>query len=496
MPAAHRSCHHLRSNVIPGLGGRAAVISITRLLNQGLILISPIVLVRLLSVADFGRYREFLLYTTVLLSFAALGISHSLLRFIPSRPELTWRYVDHTVALTLVSSVLVVGVALLLDTALEGRAMGEFALPAAIYVLLFVNLDFWEALWLAQKRSFAVLGYTTGRLVARMLTVIAAAALTGQVRVIVWSLVCMEAARLTISFINWRRSVQPVTADTTGALREQLWYCLPFGGSMVIASFNRSIGSLFVAKMMGPVALAHYAIGTYLQPVITVLRNSVSDVLLPEMVARNREPHGDRLLLFRRTTVVIAILLIAAAVMLARFAEILVITLVSEEYRPAVNILQIYLVVFARESLDFGVPLRAINRTTPILRSNMLAIVINVALVFLLLPLWGLTGAVIAFVLSRLVEGVYLGWQTLRAYEVPLSQLAPWTDLGKVVVAAVLAAAVLYGDFWTERLGLLGVLLGAAAYLTAFATMLLLLRVPEALSLLRHVRLPETQKSR
>ncbi|MBM0106331.1 oligosaccharide flippase family protein [Steroidobacter sp. S1-65] len=456
-------------------------------------LISPVVLVRLLSVQDFGRYREFLLYTTVLLSFAALGISHSLLRFIPSRPELKWRYVEQTVALTFASSVLVTGVALLLDTVLEGRVLGEFAWPAALYVLLFVNLDFWEALWLAERRSFAVLGYTTGRLIARMLTVITAAALSGQVRVIVWSLVCMEAVRLTISFISWRRRVQPVTADTTGALREQLSYCLPFGGSMVIASFNRSIGSLFVAKMMGPVALAHYAIGTYLQPVITVLRNSLSDVLLPEMVARHREPDEDRLLLFRRTTVVIAILLIGAAILLARFAEILVITLFSEEYRPAVAILQIYVLVFARESLDFGVPLRAINRTTPILRSNVVAIILNVGLVLLLLPLWGLMGAVIAFVLSRLIEGAYLGWQTMRAYQVPLSQLAPWKDLGKVVIAAALAAVVLYGDLWTEWLGLLGALLGGATFIVAFATMLLLFRVPEAMELLRRIRSPSAE---
>ena len=30
--------------------------------------------------------------------------------------------------------------------------LGAVALPVAIYVLLFVNLDFWESYWLALKR--------------------------------------------------------------------------------------------------------------------------------------------------------------------------------------------------------------------------------------------------------------------------------------------------------------------------------------------------------
>ena len=50
------------------------VISITRLMNQGLLLISPILLTRLLSVEEFGWYREFLLYATVLEVIASYNI--------------------------------------------------------------------------------------------------------------------------------------------------------------------------------------------------------------------------------------------------------------------------------------------------------------------------------------------------------------------------------------------------------------------------------------
>jgi O-antigen/teichoic acid export membrane protein len=356
-----------------------------------------------------------------------------------------------------------------------------------VYVLLCTNLDFWEFLWLAEKRKYAVLSYTTARIVARMATVIVAALLSGDVFVIAWSLVCLEAARLLISFIAWRRAVQPARLDTSGTWREQLAYCVPFAGSMVTAALNRSIGGLFITKLMGPVALAHYAIGTYVQPVITVLRNSISDVLLPEMVSRERQGESDRLALFRRTTVLTAVFLIAAGVVLGRYAEVLVTTLFSEEYRPAVLLFQVFLLVLLRESLDFGVPMRAINRTSAIMHGNLLALVINAVLLAALLPTIGLIGAVWAFVISRFVEGLYLGSRLAKAYDVGFGAIAAWFDLGKVLIAAAIAAIVLYGDFWTKHLGLFGIFAGGLAFLLAFSALLLLSGIPEIPRLIRRI---------
>lgn len=459
-------------------------------------LISPIILVRLLPVEDFGRYREFLLYTGIFVSIAAFGINTSLLRFIPDRPESNWRFVSQASLMTLVSSLLVVGSMLVLNPLFDGGLVGVYAAPVACYVLLFVNLDFWESFWLASKHTRAVFAYTTGRLVARLVVVVTAAALTRDVNTIIWALVGLEAVRILMSFLFWRAQQAP-TPPLVGSWREQLRFCLPFGASLVLVAFNRSMGSLFIAKSMGPVALAHYAIGTYVQPVLTVLRNSISDVLLPEMSAQSQKAQSDPLLLFRRTTVVTAILLFAAGVILARFADVFVTTLFSEKYRSAVPVLQIYLLVFVRESMDFGVPLRAINRTTLLLRSNLIAIVTNGALLTILLPSAGLPGAVVAFVISRSLEGLYLGWQTHRAYGVSVWALADWPDLAKVALAAALAAVVLYGSFWTDALGIIGALAGCFVYMLAYVALLVLLRVHAAGVLLQRARsLPRILLSR
>jgi O-antigen/teichoic acid export membrane protein len=454
------------------------------------VLVSPVILVRLLTVEEFGQYREFLLYSTVLTSIAAFGINSSLLRFIPHWPGHRWRFIEQAAVMTFGSAAVVVAAAVLLNELTAGAALGAYVWPVAAYVLLFVNLDFWEYLWLAEKRPLAVFVYTSGRLFARLAVVVTAALLSdGDVDVIIWSLVSLEAVRLAISFIAWRAQREQVRGTLAGSWREQLTFCLPFGGSLVLAILNKSIGSLFVAKLIGPVGLAHYSIGTYVQPIVTVLRNSFSDVLLPEMVEGGRRSQADTLALWRRATVVSTIFLLAAGIVLAKFADALITTVFSEVYRPAVLIFQVYLLVLIRESIDFGVPLRAINRTAPILHSNLIAIVLNGVFLAMLLPAGGgLAGAVLAFVLSRMIEGVYLGWQTLRAYEVGLSALANWGEMLRVAIAAGAAALVLYGSFWTDALGLFGVVAGGAAYVLIFTALLWLLRVRELTLLLKRLQ--------
>jgi O-antigen/teichoic acid export membrane protein len=474
--------------VIRGIGARAVILSVTRLMNHGLVLISPIVLVRLMSVEQFGRYREFLLYSSVLITLAALGVNASLLHFVPHRPEHTNRFVGQALVLTFATSMLVIAVVVLLNVVLDGAVIGHQALPVVLYAALFVNFDFWESLWIAQKKIVPVWGYTTGRLVARLTVVITAALLTTDVDVIIWSLIALEAVRLLISAIAWLRIRGPRPAKLPGSWSDQLRFCLPAGAASVVVTLNRSMGSMFVVRLLGPVALAHYAIGIYVHPLLAVLRNSLSDALLPEMSAQRPADRNDPLFPWRRMTIVAAIALCGAAVVLARFADTVVTTLFSAQYRAAVPVFQIYMLVLLRETMDFAVPLRAVNRTAPIMYGNGIALALNALLLWLLLPSLGIPGAALAYVISRGAEGIYLALSTARAYDISPRALANWTDLLKVALAAALASITLIGNFWTDHFGLPGAIVAGLCYLLAYAGLLFCLRVPEALLLWQGIR--------
>ncbi len=473
-----------------GIAKQAAVVSLSRFTNYGLLLISPIVLVRLLTVGEFGRYREFLVYSSVLTSIAGFGFSNSLLYFVPRDPTRSWQYVRQTVQATALTSFTVVLCVVIADLATGGTVIGKQLWPVAIYVLVFSNIDFWECLWLATQRPMAVFAYTSGRLVSRMVVVITLAYCFHQVRIVLWGLVALESVRLAGSAVAWKLAAPKAGAlsPEPGDWRRMLHFCLPMGASNLLSISNRYAASIFVAKAMGPVALAHYTIGTYVDPIVTTLRNSLSDALLPAIVNRGNRSREDAVSLWQRGSVIAAILLLPIGCLIERYADTLIVTVFSGTYQAAVPVMRIFLIVLIRECFDFPMALKAINKTRYFLYGDVAAIVVNLALLVALVPTWGLIGVTLAYVISSWLQGIYLGWCTTYLYGMRARDLIPWAEMSKVALAAALPLAFTYGSYLTDHLKLYGVIIGSVVYLPSYVLLLWVLRVDEAHTLLKRVR--------
>ena len=487
-----------------GLGNRTAILTLSRLASYGLQLISPIFLVRLLTVADFGRYREFLLYAAILQAFAQFSLNDSLLYCVPANPRSPWRLARQTALLTLCSSVLVVLVLVALDSSSGGRLVNGYVVPLAAYTLFSVNLDFWEYFWLANGRAQPVFFYSAGRLAVRVLVVVITASVTHDFHAVIWALVALEGARFVAAGIAMlvvdRSRREPPLREPW---RDQLRFCIPSGTASLLAMLNRNISNVIVARALGAVALAQYAIGRFGEPVVATVRNSVSAVILPEMVRKDREgshegsqPGTARdarsqaaqvgtgpLVLWQKATVVNAIMLFPIVVLVARYAQPLVVMVFGSSYLGAALIMQIYMLVVIRECFDFAPALRAVNRTRPLVESNVAGLVTCTVAMLLLIPIAGLAGAMIAFVIASYVDVTWLGWRTLQAYGVRLRELLPWWSIARTALAAAVASVLIANSVWTEVFGRAGIVLAGLAYLAAFALLLQVMRIPEAMVL-------------
>ncbi len=471
------------------IANQVAILSLTRIASYGLMLVSPIVLVRLFSVEEFGRYREFLLYAGLTQAIASFTIPDSLLYFVAAHPRSPWRLVRQCAQLTFITSA-VVAVALAAgNTFTHGGLVGPYLAPLLASTLLSVNLDFWEYFWIARGRMRAVFAYSAGRLLARLLTVIAAAALTHSVRVTIWAFVSVEALRFAGSAIALYRSDGSAgEPPLEHPWRDFFRFCLPSGAALLLQMLSRNASNIAVVRMLGSAALAQYAIGGFAEPVVTTLRNSVSTAVLPAMVHRDRLARSAAVALWQQGTVVNTILLFPAAVLVGRYAPILVTSVFGRSYAQAAIVMQLYMLVVLRECFDFAPALRAAGRTAPLVASNFASLAVCVSLLPMLVPWKGVAGAMIAYAVAAFSEATVLAWTTRAVYGIALRALIPWARIAKVALAAAVAALVLLGSASLEVPALLGVAIFSALYLVVFVVLLLALRVPEAHVLLDWTR--------
>jgi len=467
---------------------QALIVSGSRFLNQGLMVISPIILVRLLSVEEFGAYRAFLLYTTLVGNLAAFSLANSLLYFIGLQPQGAWGYVKRIVLSLVVTSTLAVIGFVVVNAVLPEPLMREHLWPCVLYVLFYVNVDFWEFLWLAQKNPTAVFGYTAGRLLLRITVVIAAATLTRNVEVIVWSLVVLEGVRVLASLYWWRRlAAGNDTEPLKVSWREQLEFCVPSGLAVFVTTLNSSLGGVFINQTLGEEALAQFVVGGYVLMIVYPFRNSISDVMLPEMASLAGQSRNAWLPLWQRSIVLFAILLLPLSILLGRYAELFITTVFSDKYRGAEVVFQMHCILLALSCFDVALALRAINRTRSLIVANFVCIAANIGAMMVLVPVFGSGGAGAALVFSSLVGLAYLLRVLAGLQGLTMGELLPGRRLGQVLLAAAVATLCVLPPFWTESFGLLGAIAAGLLFGLVFVAGLKVLKVDEAAWLLQMV---------
>jgi O-antigen/teichoic acid export membrane protein len=471
------------------LGDQAAILTLSRLASFGLMLASPLFLAHLIPIEDFGRYREFVLYASILQSFGSFAIPDSLLYFVPQHPDSQWRVVRQTVVLTGLASVLVLGGMWGVDAVMGGTLVGAYLLPLTLYVFFLINLDFWEWLMIAVRRPRIVMIYTAVRLALRMVVAVGAAALTRSVAAIIWSLIVLEALRFLVSAIVWRKLDRSASEPPlVEGYRTQLRFCVPMGVTMLLALVRRNLATLAVARWLGPVPLARYSIGKYGEPIVATVRNSLSSVVLPEMVRRESGQPEDSLGLWKRATAICALLMFPIVPLVVRYADPLIAALFGEDYRAGAIVMQLYMLVLIRECFDFSPALRAKGSTAPLVYSTLAGLVAAAIVLLPFIAYAGIAGAMLSFAIGSFVEAIWLAITMMALYRVSARNLLPWTSIIRIAVATVIASGVLVTSLWTDVLGIAGVIPASCCYAVAYALVIWMLRVPESAVLIEWVR--------
>jgi O-antigen/teichoic acid export membrane protein len=431
-----------------GLMARTAILTTSRLSNFAIQLLSPLLMVRILSVEDYGRYQEFMVYATMLTALSTFSIDNSLTYFIPKFPERERAFVTQTTLLILCVSSL--GVLILLG----GRELllqvisFDFVMPLALYVFFFVNLNWLEYYWIAKRQARVVLYYSAARLAFRVLVLVGTAYLTGDVATVLWSVVLAEVVRAGAVLLYAVRRRLFTSEFRRSEVIEQLKFAGPIGTAVAVQSAGRSAGKLFIGSTLGPVALAYYAVGGYLQPVVRAVRSGIEDAVYPELVRAHNEP-GGAVRLWQRVNVLNCLIFFPGFAVLAVCAEAIVTTLFTASYLPAVPVFIVYSLFLVRRCFNSDVLLRTSGRTGFVLLGTFGALGLNLALIAILSDRLGFVGPALAFIAAEVALEIYYLGQATRKLGLTVSVLVDWRSIWRVMLACTLSLPILIiGNRW------------------------------------------------
>ena len=435
----------------PGIAAQAFWLTASKfiavLLNMGL----PILLVRLMSRAEYGIYKEAFLFVGTAANIATFGVGMSAFYFIPRHPErggqvalniLVYNFIAGWVPLLILAFYPQLLTHLFRTSALE---------PLAILLGILVLFTLTSSLLLQIPTALQDVKYSTafivGSQLARAIMIAAAALIFRSIESLIIATILNQLLSMVVLFWYLHdRFPRFWTHFDWSFFKEQLAYALPYGAFGLLWVIQKDLDNYFVGALLGPSDFAIYAVGWVDVPLISLVFESLVSVLIVRVSTLQRE---NRKADIRYITAAATNRLSAMQLPLFMFLLVaghdLIVLLYTKAYERSTNIFLVTIIL-----LPFSIFLSdPIVRAYKDLRNFVLGVRLGIfiGLFCVLFPVirhFGMMGAVLAAVAAQLLERIFLWWKVIKTVEATTKDLVLYGATFKIACVTIAAGLVAY----------------------------------------------------
>ena len=425
---------------------RALLMIASKVVAHVAFLLIGVVLARSLDRAEFGTFNQVWLINKSLLYLFEFGLPVSVYYFLP-RLAIDRR--KGFILQTLVSlTIFAVPFSLVLYLLADPLAV-QFNNPAlADHLRLFAFYPLVILPTVSTEEILLSLGHTGSAALFEslskitMISAVAVAAIVGQQ--LDWVFKSLILYGIVQSLLGLWLVWQPVKrlklVISWPEWRSQITYALPYGFSALIGALNYQVDKVLVSSFNPPAAFAIYAAGAFEIPLGGVTSLPVVSVMMGDLTQKFAAGDIEGFLaLWHQSMRKLALPIFAVILFLMVFAEPVVTGLFSQTYVESVGPFRIYLLFSPLRITVLDYVLVALGETKAVLKAQLMAMVGNIVLGYLLLHSVGWMGAAVAAVIAGYLFAILLILKIRQRLRVSLVQIAPWADLAKVGGVAVIA---------------------------------------------------------
>ena len=442
----------------PSLKTQSAWLLTAKLIGYFFAFLLPFLVVRVLSQEQVGTYRLIFQVIVDTAGILPLGFSLSVYYFLSRSPENRARTILNILLFNFVMGGIAFAILFfypqILGTVLQSEEMTRLAPKAGIVIWLWIFGLFLEIVAVANQEPKVATTFIILSQFTKTLFMTTAVVVFGTVDAIL--VAAMVQAGLQISILLWylsSRFPRFWNSFKSKFFKRQLVYALPFGFAGVLWILQSNIHNYFVGASFGEAQYAIYAIGCFEFPLITMLYESISSVMIPRMSKLQSAGETKKIIetaISAMNKVALTFLPIFAFLMI--LATPLFITLFTEKYVESVPIFRINILLLPVYILLLDPIARAYEEVGRFLlkfRAVLLAAIV-VALWFGV-QYFDLRGMIAIVVASVVVERIVTFLKLRSILDLRLEHVHLLKTIGKTAVATIISAAILLAFYLLTR---------------------------------------------
>src|SRR5687767_1731875 len=413
----------------------------------------PVLLTRTLSQSEYGLFKQVFLITTSAVALLPLGFGMSAYYYLPRETDRARR--GQVILNILLFNLLMGGVACLVLIFWPGviarifrdPGISSFAPLLGVVIMLWLFSSFLETVAVAnQELKLATIFIVAGQ-VTRSILLVSAAIVFDSVHALIY-------AALIHGVLQSATLVWYVSSRFPGFCRafdwsltgKQMAYALPFGLAGLLYTVQTDLHNYFVSNRFSAATFAIYSIGVAQLPLIGILRESVSSVILPRIsyLQEQTQPR-EIIMLLANATRKLAFVFIPVYVFLMLTGREFLTFVFTSAYADSWPIFAINLALLPLALLDVDPVARAYeSHRFFLVRLQIVLSIVNVFALWFCISRFGLIGAISVVVGINLILRLALVLRFSRVLGATLRDLQLFKDIGKLAVASIVAGVLCF----------------------------------------------------
>lgn len=366
---------------------------------------------RYLGPSNFGLISYGSALVSFFMSFCTLGINSIIVKDFFDDPEGQGRSIGSAIVFRMISSlcsaVMVIGVSFLLDYGEWETVLVVALCSASLLFHVFDTINYW---FQAQYRSKVV---AIATFIAYAATAVYKIVLLALNKSVFWFAFATSVDYIVLAIvllIAYKKSKGPKLSFSFQKGKALLGKSYHYILSGMMVSLYGQTDKLMLKQMMSQTEIGYYAVATTLCGMWTFVLTAIIDAMYPSIVESFKQ---DEKLFEKRNRQLYAIIFymsVAVSLFFTVFGNLVIQILYGEAYMPTVGPLK--MVTWYTAFSFLGVARSAwmvCNNQQKYLKFMYIpAVIVNVLLNFLFIPLWGATGAAFASLVTQILTSILL----------------------------------------------------------------------------------------